>query len=120
MKRFFILALSAMLCVAVSAQNHEKFQGAWDFDTETGAAGYESGVVKISEESLSFIFTDIPDDYPSDWIKYESDTLKFEFDVDGTLVGCWLVAKDAEHLEGYADWDSGETVLHLTRKKAEE
>jgi hypothetical protein len=91
MKHLFVIALSIALCGAVQAQTNERFLGSWDFTTETGEPGYETGVVKISEESVSF-----------------------------TWVDCYLVLKDASHLTGFASWDSGETVLNLTRKEVDE
>jgi len=45
---------------------------------------------------------------------------KSVFDADGTWVDCYLVLKDASHLTGFASWDSGETVLNLTRKEVDE
>jgi len=105
------------LCGVVNAQNNEKFLGTWDFDTETGEIGYESGIMEITKESVKTTFTDISYEYPSTSFSIEGDTLKFNMNVDGTPVECWLVVKDASKLTGYATWESGETMLILTRKK---
>ena len=117
MKRVLILALLMVFCGALQAQNNKKFYGTYDFTTVTGEVGYETGEIVITEDKVVFTFAGNSFKYPSDWVKYENDSLKFEFDVDGTLVDCYLVVKDAKHLTGYADWEYGETVLNLTRKK---
>ena len=120
MKSLCIVALSIAICGAVHAQNTEKFFGTWDFTTETVEVGYETGIMKISKESVETTFTNNNYKYPSEWVKYESDTLKYNMNVDGAMVEIYLVVKDASNLKGYAEWDSGETVLNLTKRKAEE
>ena len=74
----------------------------------------------ISEESVITTFPDISYDYPSDWVKFEGDTLNFEFDVDGAMVSCYLVVKDKTHLTGFAEWEGGETLMNLSRTEKEE
>lgn len=74
----------------------------------------------ISKESVITTFAYNDSKYPSDWVKIEEDTLKFDFYVDGTTVSCYLVVKDKSHLTGVAEWDSGKTVLNLTRTEEEE
>ncbi len=120
MKNLLVIAIAFALCASLQAQKTEKFLGTWDFTTETGEAGYESGVMIIAKESVKITFTNVDYKYPSDWVKYESDSLKFETDVDGALVEFYLVVKDASILTGFAEWGGGETVLNLTRKKAKE
>lgn len=120
MKRSITFAFLIVLCSALFAQKPKKFIGSWDFTTETGATGYESGVMDISKESVMTTFPYNDFKYPSDWVKFEKDTLKFDFDVDGEMVSCYLVVKDKSHLTGFAEWDSGETVMHLTRTKKKE
>jgi len=117
MRKSFTFFLLIALCGALHAQNPKKFLGPWEFTTETGAPGYETGVMDISKESVITSFTDNSFEYPSDWVKFENDTLKFDFFVDGTMVNCFLLVKDKTHLTGFAEWDSGETVLNLTKEK---
>jgi len=119
MKSLCIVALTIAICGAVHAQNTEKFFDTWDFTTETGEVGYETGIMTISKESVEITFTNNSYKYPSKWVKYESDTLKYYTDVDGAMVDMYLVLKDASNLKGYAEWSSGETVLNLTKRKAE-
>lgn len=120
MKRVLTFTFLIVLCGALFAQNSKKFFGSWEFTTETGASGYESGMMVISKESVITTFAYNDSKYPSDWVKIEEDTLKFDFYVDGTTVSCYLVVKDKSHLTGVAEWDSGKTVLNLTRTEEEE
>ena len=117
MKKLIVIALLIGLCGAAYAQNKEKFIGTWDFTAPTGEVGFESGVVKISQDTVVTKFTGIPNDYPSDWVKYESDTLKYNFYVEGVTAECYLVVKDDSNLTGYATWGIGESVLKLIRQK---
>ena len=120
MKNLIPIVFLIVLCGALQAQNNEKIYGAWDFTTETGEVEYETGVMDISKESVMTTFTDNSYKYPSDWLKFVNDTLKFNFDVDGTMVECYLVLKDKSHLIGYAEWETGETVMNLTRTEKKE
>jgi hypothetical protein len=120
MKNLCIILFSVVLCSSVAAQKVDRFTGKWDFTTVTGAIGYETGVMDIKKESVMTTFTGIPDLYPSEWARFEADTFKFNFDVDGDLVKCYLTVKDASSLVGYAKWDTGESVVNLTRKKEKE
>ena len=117
MKSLLTIVFLIAICGALHAQDNEKFFGSWDFTTETGAEGYETGVMEISKESVMTTFTDNTNKYPSERVKYEGDTLKFDVYVDGTMVACYLLVKDDSHLTGFAVWDSGETVMNLTRQK---
>ncbi len=107
------------LSLSVYAQIPEQFHGTWDYKGPTGEYGYDAGVVEIDKESVVFIFTGNSYKYPSDWVKYESDTLKHNMDVDGAFVECFLKVEDASNLIGFAEWEGGETALILSRKKAE-
>ena len=53
-------------------------------------------------------------------MNYESDTLKYNMDVDGEYVKCYLVVKDKANLVGFATWSTGESDLLLTRIKEQE
>ena len=120
MKIFSAILVSISLCGSVAAQDVESFTGKWDFTTVTGAVGYETGVMDIKKESVTTTFTGITDLYPSEWARFEADTFKFNFDVDGDLVRCYLTVKDRSNLVGYAKWETGESVVNLTRKKEKE
>jgi hypothetical protein len=117
MKNLGIILFSVLLCGSVAAQDPDRFIGKWDFTTVTGAIGYETGVMDIRKDSVITTFTGITDLYPSEWARYESDTFRFHFDVDGDMVRCYLTVKDRSSLVGYAKWDTGESVVNLTRKK---
>ena len=115
MKRICILTLSVVFCCSINAQSISDFIGSWDFNAPTADYGYEKGIMEIKKESVVTTFTGNSLKYPSDWVKYESDTFKFNMDVDGTYVKCFLKVEDASNLKGYAEWDMGETTLILTR-----
>jgi hypothetical protein len=120
MKSLCTILFPIALCISVAAQDAGRFTGKWDFTTVTGAIGYETGVMDISKESVITTFTGIPDPYPSEWARYEADTFKFNFDVDGDMVKCYLTVEDASSLAGFATWDTGESIVNLTRKKEKE
>jgi len=117
-----ILFLFTILIIspAVKGQNINKFTGEWAFEAPTAGIGYDAGTMVIEKESVLTTFTGFSTKYPSDLVSYESDTLKFNFDVDGEYCKCYLVLKDDSNQTGYCKWPSGETALTLTRKKVKE
>ena len=124
MKRNLLKALLILLLViggthTTDAQIPEKFIGSWEFNAPTAGSGFETGIMEIKKDSVITTFTVVLYKIPSFWVKYESDTLKFNFDVEGESVYCYCTAEDASNLKGYAEWSLGETILILTRSKVE-
>lgn len=122
MKKQYLISTFALFVISLSvyAQIPKRFQGIWDFNAPTAGYGYETGVMDITKKSVVTTFTANSIEYPSEWVKYESDTFKFNLLVDGTYVKCSLKIEDASNLKGYAEWDMGETTLFLTRKTVKE
>lgn len=117
-----ILLLLTVIIIspAAKAQSINEFKGEWDFKAPTAGYGYDAGVMAIEEQSVVTTFTGNSYEYPSDMVNYESDTLKFNFDVDGEYCECYLILEDDSHQKGYCKWPSGDTEVILTRKKAKE
>ena len=117
-----ILLLFAIITIspAASAQNIKKFLGDWDFAAPTAGYGYDTGVMVIRQDSVITSFTGNNFIYPSDFVKFQSDTLKFNFYVDDEYCKCYLILEDDLHQKGYCKWPSGESEVILTSKKIQE
>jgi hypothetical protein len=115
-KSFLAFSIICLISIAVNAQKIDHFIGNWDFNTLTGAVGYETGIMEIEKDAVVTTFSGIENTYPSDWAAFEADTFKFNFDVDGDYVKCYLKVADESNLKGYCKWDTGESVVILTRK----
>ena len=114
-KALLTLLLGLAVTLTLNAQTSKKFIGTWD-QKAPDASGYETAKVHIEKQSITTTFTN--NSYnTTEQVKYESDTLKFNMDVDGEYVKCYLVVKDKDNLSGFATWSSGETDLILTRTK---
>ena len=105
----------------INAQIPEKFIGSWDFIAHADH-GYETGIIEVKKDSVITSLTGSSYKYRSDWVKYESDTLKFKFfsELAGSDVQCYFIVDDASNLNGYAYWSMGESKLILTRSKVKE
>jgi len=107
------LILAFAVTLTMNAQTPKKFIGTWD-QNAPDASGYEAAKVVIEKESITTTFANYSSN-TAEQVKYESDTLKYNMDVDGEYVNCYLVVKDKDNLTGFATWYSGETDLILTR-----
>ena len=114
-KVLLTLLLGFAVTLTLNAQTPKKFIGTWD-QKAPNASGYETAIVVIEKQSITTTFTN--NSYnTAEKVKYESDTLNYNMDVDGEFVKCYLVVKDKNNLTGFAPWSSGETDLILTRTK---
>jgi len=111
------LLLGFAITLTLNAQTPKKFIGTWD-QNAPDASGYETAKVVIEKQSISTKFTNGSQN-TAEKIKYESDTLRFNMDVDGEYVTCYVVVKDKNNLKGFASWSTGTTGLILTRTKDE-
>jgi hypothetical protein len=118
-KPAILFSIIILFSFAAKAQKIDDFLGSWDFKTLTGAYGYETGIMDVKKDAVFMTFDGNDYKYPSDMVNYKSDTLKYNLDVDGAYVRCYLTVEDASNLKGYCEWNDGETILILTRKKAE-
>jgi len=109
--------LGFALTFTLNAQTPKEFIGTWD-QNAPDASEYETAKVVIEKQSISTSFTNGSHNI-AEQVKYESDTLNFNMDVDGEFVKCYLIVKDKNNLKGYATWSSGESDLFLTRTKDE-
>lgn len=116
-KMLFSLILGLAVTLTLNAQTPDKFIGTWDQDAPD-ASEYETAKVVIDKQAITTTFSNGSQN-TAEQVKYESDTLKFNMDVDGEWVTCYLVVKDKNNLKGYATWSSGESDLILTRTKDE-
>ncbi len=115
-KALLTLLLGLAVTLTLNAQTPKNFIGTWD-QKAPDAPGYETGKVVIEKQSVTSTFGENSYKYVANQVKYKSDTLKFNMDVDDEYVKCYLVVKDKDNLTGFATWSSGETVLILTRSK---
>lgn len=113
------LLLSFALTLTLNAQTPVKFIGTWD-QNAPGAEGYETAKVVIEKQSVTTTFSNSSYKYLASGVNFKSDTLKFNMDVDGEFVKCYLIVKDKNNLKGYATWSTGETDLILTRIEEQE
>lgn len=109
----FTLLLGFGISLNLNAQIPDSFIGTWD-QKAPGAEGYETAKVVIEKQSIATTFTNNSNNTAVE-LKYESDTLKYNMDVDGEYVICYLVVKDKNNLKGYATWSTGETDMILTK-----
>ncbi len=116
-KVLLTLLLSFAVTLTMNAQIPDGFTGTWD-QKAPDAPEYETAKVVIEKQSISTTFTNGSFN-TVEKVKYESDTLRFNMDVDGEYVSCYLTVKDKTNLIGYATWSTGETDLILSRTKDE-
>ena len=105
------------LTLTINAQIPDSFKGTWNQEAPS-AGGYETATVVIDKQSIATTFTNGSQNTASG-VKFKSDTLEYNMDVDGEFVQCYFVVKDKNNLKGFASWSSGETDLILTRTKDE-
>ena len=115
-KALLILGLSLAVTLSLNAQTPKNFIGTWD-QNAPGASGYETAKVLIEKQAVTTTFSNSSLKYPASDVNYESDTLKYNMDVDGEYVKCYLVVKDKTNLVGFATWSTGESDLLLSKKE---
>jgi hypothetical protein len=109
-----ILFIFLIFSLLGHAQIRKVFRGSWNFDAPSAPQGYQAGVITITKDSVFTKYSGNLNLYPSSFISFKNDTLKFVFNpaVDVTIT---LTSKSKTKLVGLATWMSEESVLTLTR-----
>jgi hypothetical protein len=115
--------LLAFFCsLNVSGQNAPKKAGPageWKFESTYAPEGYTSGTLKVSfsENKYSAImsFTGNGYKFNGENVKFEKDTLSFNFYAEGQGVSVKLVLEQENKLTGKGVYSEGEVPLALTR-----
>jgi hypothetical protein len=116
-KTLLILLFVIAGALTTNAQIPKQFIGTWDFTAPSADYEFQSGIMEVKKDSVITTFTGTSYKLPSHSVKYESDTLKFIFNVSDERVYCYCIVEDASNLKGAADWSMGATKLIMSRKK---
>ncbi len=118
MKAKIVLLLSLLSAgllgpCSVSAQTISDLFGNWNTEAPAAPAEYNTGVIKISQDSIIAKFSGDSNEYTSTLVKCTGDSLVFEISGLGAL--CTLKIEDKAKMAGKAVWPDGESPLYLTK-----
>jgi hypothetical protein len=119
-KIFQIIFLMSVFLIKTSssdAQVKKNVTGSWTFEIPYAPEGYTSGVMDVKKDSVLTTFTNQNYKIPSDWIRVNSDSLIFRFNVEGVYALFSLKILDNKNIAGKVVWDSGESQISLKKKE---
>ena len=121
MKKNLLFLMLGMLfligSLPIKAQEKDSYLGNWSFEAPTAPDGYTWGIITFKKDSSFMKFTDGNYKYPSDWLKVNNDSIKYQTNVDGEIVLFSLRIIDKVKVTGNAVWSYGETLMILTKKE---
>ena len=121
MKTKTLLLITFVACMAqltAFTQTGNDLLGNWNADAPNAPTGFNTSIMRITEDSVFTTFTGENYAYTSTLIKLSQDTLIFE--INGLDVTCTLRVENKTKLIGNAVWEGGESPLMLTKNEPEE
>lgn len=120
MKRPFRISTFILLVLTFStyAQIPDAFKGTWDWKSPRGELGAVTGTGYYTNDTIYVTFDSMEDVFSSEWVQYESDTLRFNYTMYDTYhVTNWVILTSDSTSRGKAESEAGLTEIFAKRRK---
>jgi|WetSurSiteA1Bulk_404760.scaffolds.fasta_scaffold19913_2 hypothetical protein len=114
--RLFCLFLILMTRIfTANAQIKESCTGEWNFKCPDASEGFDSGIIKITIDSVYTEYPGIKHTFSSKRVELINNTLCFNVEIDGQQSLCKIISKDANIFSGYLVTKSGTFPIVLIK-----
>jgi len=120
MKRPYLISTFILLVLTFSAnaQIPDSFKGTWDWKSPKGELGDVTGTGFYTKDTIYVTFDGMSDVFPSEWVQFKSDTLRFNYTMYDTYhVTRWVILTRDSTSRGKAESEAGQTEIFAKRRK---
>jgi|WetSurMetagenome_2_1015567.scaffolds.fasta_scaffold83118_2 hypothetical protein len=125
MKKTFILILTVLFCITVTAQKSKvkyKPKGTWNFENSTAPPGYSTGTVEIKRSkklyTVTFLFSGNAENYLAENVSFRGDSLQFSLNIQGMDMTSKAKFVQKDQIDGETYVMGTSVPFTLTRAKA--
>jgi hypothetical protein len=110
---FFLILTTGSLTANAQIKNY--CVGEWNFRCPDISEGFDTGIIKITNDSVYTEYPSLKYTFSSNWIKLTNDTLCFNVEINGQSVACTIKFEDKNILSGYLVTNCGTFPLILIK-----
>jgi len=96
---FLLVIIPGSFTANAQIRNH--YLGEWNFRCPDASDGFDTGIIRITNDSVYTEYPGLRYTYSSNWIKLTNDTLCFNVGMEGQSLACKIKFDNENFLSGY-------------------